>query len=342
MAKLLGMGNPLLDISAVVPQEELAKWGAKEGDAILAEEKHAPMYAELVKNYDVEYVAGGATQNSIRICAGLLGGKAGTAAFFGCIGKDDFGNQLKNATAAAGVQAIYQVNTETQTGTCAVLVKDKERSLVANLAAANKFTESHLDTEEAKKAIEAAEVFYCSGFFLTVSPPSLMRLAKHACEKKKVFMLNLAAPFLCQFFKDPMLEAIPLCDVVFGNETEAAAFAEHNGLDGKDACTVAQYISAMPLAEGKKERIAIITQGAEFTAVSVGGKAAKKYPVKPIEKSQIVDSNGAGDAFVGGFLARYLQKKSLDDCVESGHTTAGLVIRETGPTLPESAIGMCA
>ncbi len=43
--------------------------------------------------------------------------------------------------------------------------------------------------------------------------------------------MNLSAPFLCQFFKAPMLECMPYCNVLFGNESEAAAFAETNGFN---------------------------------------------------------------------------------------------------------------
>lgn len=40
--------------------------------------------------------------------------------------------------------------------------------------------------------------------------------------------MNLSAPFISQFFKAPLLEALPYCDIIFGNESEAAAFAEAN------------------------------------------------------------------------------------------------------------------
>jgi adenosine kinase len=40
--------------------------------------------------------------------------------------------------------------------------------------------------------------------------------------------MNLSAPFLCQFFKQPMLELAPYWDILFGNESEALAFAENN------------------------------------------------------------------------------------------------------------------
>eukprot|EP00624_Nannochloropsis_granulata_P006228 evm.model.NODE_45513_length_12246_cov_26.632124.2 len=35
--------------------------------AILAEDKHLPLYKELVDSYKVQYIAGGATQNAIRV-----------------------------------------------------------------------------------------------------------------------------------------------------------------------------------------------------------------------------------------------------------------------------------
>ena len=43
------------------------RYGVKAGDAILAEDKHQPVYSELVKDYKVDYIAGGAGQNSIRV-----------------------------------------------------------------------------------------------------------------------------------------------------------------------------------------------------------------------------------------------------------------------------------
>ena len=50
---LVGMGNPLLDISTEVSDELLDKYGLKSNDAILAEEKHMPLYDELVDSYPV-------------------------------------------------------------------------------------------------------------------------------------------------------------------------------------------------------------------------------------------------------------------------------------------------
>ncbi|KAF5901562.1 adenosine kinase-like isoform X1, partial [Clarias magur] len=64
---LFGMGNPLLDICAVVDKDFLDKYGLKPNDQILAEEKHKKLFEDLVKKSKVEYHAGGATQNAVKI-----------------------------------------------------------------------------------------------------------------------------------------------------------------------------------------------------------------------------------------------------------------------------------
>jgi sugar/nucleoside kinase (ribokinase family) len=74
-----------------------------------------------------------------------------------------------------------------------------------------------------------------------------------------------------------------------------------------------------------------------------------------VPAEEIVDLNGAGDSFVGGFLAKYTQNKSLvrvsslfahphartrthhafgtqEEAVAAGHYCAGVTIRTSGTT----------
>ena len=64
-AVVLGMGNPLLDISVNTGTELLEKYGLAMNNAIMAEEKHMPLYKDIMGMEPIQ-VAGGATQNSIR------------------------------------------------------------------------------------------------------------------------------------------------------------------------------------------------------------------------------------------------------------------------------------
>ncbi|KAJ8935096.1 hypothetical protein NQ314_012992 [Rhamnusium bicolor] len=158
---LVGMGNPLLDISAIVDKEFLAKYDMKENDAILASDKHKNLYTEIVEKYQVEYIAGGSVQNALRVA---------------------------------------------------------QWSLCANLGSANCFTIDHIKKLENKKLLETAQFYYVSGFFLTVSPPSIMEVAKLALAHDRPFLMNLSAPFISEFYKEPLMQVMPYVDILFGNE----------------------------------------------------------------------------------------------------------------------------
>lgn len=66
------------------------------------------------------------------------------------------------------------------------------------------------------------------GFFLTVSLESILKVAKYASDNNKLFCLNLSAPFICQFFKDNLMQVLPYVDVLFGNETVSHTFTRHS------------------------------------------------------------------------------------------------------------------
>jgi adenosine kinase len=362
------MGNPLLDISANVNQDILDKYGLKLNNAILAEEKHLPIYKELVEKYPVEYIAGGATQNSIRICQWMMQ-KPNATAYVGSVGNDEFGSILAQRATAEGVAVYYHIAKDLPTGTCAVLVQHHERSLVANLAAANSYDHAHLLKPETEAVWKQAQIIYIAGFFLTVSPPSIMHLARFAAANQKTFIMNLAAPFISDFFMEPLSAALPYCDIVIGNglnplfllepenshciENESAAYAKACNFADHSPEAVAHAIAAIPFASpSKKDRIVIITQGlakwktirflcqqtnhhatgSHPTIVVEKGKLTK-YDVPEVDEKELVDLNGAGDAFVGGLLAYLAQGKSLATTIAAGHYCAGVVIRRPGCTV---------
>ena len=104
-------------------------------------------------------------------------------------------------------------------------MNEKNRSLIANIAAANCYSIEHLLQQENWALVEKASFLYVAGFFLTVSPGSILAVAKHAVEKDKVFCLNISAPFLTQFFLEPLTETLEFVDFLFANDTEYKAFA---------------------------------------------------------------------------------------------------------------------
>ena len=336
----MGMGNPLLDISATVGQDLLDKYKVKLDTAILAEEEHLPLYKELIEDpkYSVEYIAGGATQNSCRVAQWMLTkkGMKDCVAFMGSVGHDDaYGKQLEECATKDGVCVHYYKDTSgAGTGTCAALILDGERALVANLAAANNFKPDHLETDKAKEIINSAQIFYCAGFFLTVSVPSLEKVAQHAVDNGKTFCLNLSAPFIVDFFADQVSTALAYADILFSNESEAAAYGKKNGVDSSDdpdLAKIALHICNLP-KKGKPGRIVVFTQGSKSTLVAKDGKVTE-YAVEPLSKDKLVDTNGAGDAFVGGFLSELVCGNDMEACVKAGHWAARYIIQTSGTQL---------
>ncbi|KAL2769847.1 adenosine kinase isoform d, partial [Daubentonia madagascariensis] len=239
---LFGMGNPLLDISAVVDKDFLDKYSLKPNDQILAEDKHKELFDELVKKFKVEYHAGGSTQNSIKVAQWMIQQPHKAATFFGCIGIDKFGEILKRKAAEAHVDAHYYEQSEQPTGTCAACITGDNRSLVAHLAAANCYKkEKHLDLEKNWMLVEKARVCYIA---------------------------------------------------------EAATFAREQGFETKDIKEIAKKTQALPKVNSKRQRIVIFTQGRDDTIMATENEVSA-FAVLDQDQKEIIDTNGAGDAFVG-------------------------------------------
>ncbi|KAK7414519.1 adenosine kinase [Neonectria punicea] len=330
---LLCLENPLLDIQAFGDQALLDKYGVKENDAILAEEKHIPLFEDLLNNYDAKLIAGGAAQNSARGAQYIL--PPNSVVYLGGAGDDKYSAILYDAVKAAGLRVEYRVDPKEKTGRCGAIITGHNRSLVTDLGAANHYDVEHLKKPEIWSLVENAEVYYVGGFHFTVCPPAIMELAKQAAEHNKTFVLSLSAPFILQFFKDVVDASAPYWDYVIGNETEAAAYAEAHGLPSKEPKDVAKHLANLPKVNTQKKRIAIVTQGTDATLVAVQGEdEVREFPVHAINKEKINDTNGAGDAFAGGLLAGILEGKSLETSIDMGQWLARLSIQELGPSYP--------
>lgn len=329
---LYGMGNPLLDISAEVPSSYLDKYGLKPNDAILAEAKHMPVYQELVDGHEVEYIAGGATQNAIRVAQWMLQKKFCTS-YIGCIGNDDFGKQLKKQATNDGVRVEYLLDDAVPTGTCACLITEKVRSLVANLGAANHYKYDHLKKPENWALVEKAQCVYIAGFFLTVSVDSILAVGKHCAETGKYFLMNLSAPFIPLAFKDQLMSVVPYVDILVGNEAEGDAISKALDMGTSDLKEIAKKLAELPKASTKRSRVVIITQGSGPIILYKDG-VTSEHPILPIAEEDILDTNGAGDAWVGGFLSQLVLGRTVEESMHGGNYAANVIIKRSGCTFP--------
>jgi len=239
-------------------------------------------------------------------------------------------------TRLQGLHVEYRVDPKIPTGKCGVIITDHHRTMCTHLAAANEYKVDHLKEARIWSLVESTSVFYVGGYHLTVCVPAAMALAEHAAATNKIFMLSLSAGFIPQFFKDQLAQIIPYCDYIFGNENEAKTWAESQGHADITMQECAKLMAQTPKVNQKRPRVVIVTQGTEPTILAVAeeGKDVeiKEYPVLAIDPEKICDTNGAGDAFAGGFCAGVVQSQPLDECIRMGQWLARLSLQELGPS----------
>lgn len=164
---------------------------------------------------------------------------------------------------------------------------------------------------------------------ISVSADAAFYFAQYSHDHDKVFALNLSAPYVSQVFGQDLMKVYAFADLVFGNETELDAFAQLNALRKTDRVELVKQMANLDKRNRNRARIVIITQASEPTLVS-DGTDVRSFEVPKVPANEIIDTNGAGDAFVSGFLASFMRGHNLDACIENGHSVAGQMIRTSG------------
>lgn len=183
--------------------------------------------------------------------------------------------------------------------------------------------------------LNRAKFLYTTGFFVDSNQAVVEAVCNFATTNDKPLGFNLSALFVIQFYMDAVKNTIKHSDYVFCNEDEGSAFATSQGLEAHDRTGIAKVIAAYEKSNTNRPRVVIITQGAEPTIVATcqpGQEATVELiPVAPIDPATIVDTNGAGDSFVGGFFASLAQNPGdLTAAVNKGNELGGKVIQKSG------------
>ena len=100
-----------------------------------------PIYDEIWKMEGKTAIPGGSAMNSARATNYMLKNQEmeNRVTYFGSIGKDTRGKVIENNLKDEGINGNFNHIDDEPTGSCAVVVVDKDRSLCANLAAACKY-----------------------------------------------------------------------------------------------------------------------------------------------------------------------------------------------------------
>jgi ribokinase len=253
-----------------------------------------PRPGETVLGGEASVFCGGKGGNQA-VAASLLGART---AMVGRTGTDEDGRVLVAALRDAGVDVSeVRPTTDAPTGTAFVLVAADGENAIVVAPGAN----ARLEADEVRAAVQA--VLAPGGVLVTQAeiPPSCMEAAVTAAvELGALPVVNLAP------YRPAPDELLAHCDPLVVNESEAARLlgVETGTVSGEEAC---RRLSG-------RTRSALVTLGAAGAALGVDGTVE----VVAAEPARVVDTTGAGDAFVGATAAALSRGAALLDAVRQG------------------------
>jgi ribokinase len=241
--------------------------------------------------------------------------------FISKIGRDTFGDLALKTYEHAGVTAKLTVMDDKPTGAAFIYVNDRtgDNAIIVYAGAAG--TIGVEDVEGARETIERSAVFITQ---LEQPAPAAHRALDIA---RKAGVTTIFNPAPAGAFP---AEIYRLCDYIIPNETEAAALVGFPIETLDDAKRAADVF----LAQGVGA--AVITLGARGVLFHNAGQSAH---VPAVSCGAVIDTTGAGDAFVGGFAAALARGAPPLDAVRFGCATAGIAVtrRGTAPAMPSLA-----
>eukprot|EP00457_Paulinella_chromatophora_P008762 gb/GEZN01008807.1/.p1 GENE.gb/GEZN01008807.1/~~gb/GEZN01008807.1/.p1 ORF type:complete len:418 (+),score=35.58 gb/GEZN01008807.1/:144-1256(+) len=273
-------------------------------DVVCAGVERLPQWGADCLSSKVEQMPGGSAGNScIQLAA--LGNKP---TFVYCAGRDAYGQYYKRAMEEAGVK-VMDIASVKPTGVCVVLTNPMDRAFVSCMGANADLTPEALAlliprlVASTGSSSNRLGLLHFAGYFncASMQSPALNKLIR-----------ELKAHH-CQVSMDPQYDAelkftgrnghlgtlLPLLDLFMPNETELCAVAQ-----------LAHDSIQVPIAAAKISNLMSVSA---LLVVKLGLRGAQIWQrgsciasCEAFKVSAVVDPTGAGDAFNGAFLFRFV------------------------------------
>ena len=295
MTTVVGIGSCGMDYFAIVPR------------LLGAEEK--------INVERVEVHAGGVTANNLTQVA-RLGARAG---WLGLIGDDESGRLITRAFAEDGLElsGIEVIRGEKSTFTWIPVDAEGERCIYMFPNVNGTLSAEQVRTRFAGHIVKARH-FHTEASQLPLAPVREgMHIAREA-GVRVIFDLDVAPSYFSQAglgSESDLVETLALADVL--KPCKAAA----REISGE---TDYEKMATKLLALGPK--IVAVTMGAEGSLLAT----ANTMDHVPALKVAVVDSTGAGDAFMGGLSFGLLQGWELPDAALFANACAALCVTKVG------------
>lgn len=277
--------------------------------------KHAPKPGETLIADDLIEANGGKGANQAVAAArnGL------DVRFVGRVGDDGAGMSLRQGLVDAGVNTEYLItDAQAPTGRAVIFVEPSGQNRIVVASGAN--AEVKLaDVEPLLSQMGKDDVLLAT----FESPLDTVTAAFEAAKKRGVTTVLNPAPARSSV-PDSLIKAT---DIIIPNEGEATALT---GIDTVDAASTAESASAL-CRRGAQQVIITLAENGSYYANADGDEFAT-----PAFNVKAVDTTGAGDTFIGGFLAKMAAGDAVEDAIVYATAASGLAVSRPGgqPAIP--------
>lgn len=308
---VLGLGAPVVDRMIEVDDSFLLEIFAAKGgqEPISMQELHDLI--DLAPS-PLLMSAGGSCSNTLKALAKL----GFSTALIGKRGADDLGRFYKKRMDDYGVELlIKQCSKQATAQALCFLTQDRERTMRTFLGAC-----VDIQADEIKPAFfKRASCFHLEAYsFYNIN--LAMRALELAKEKGLLISLDLSSFEVVLEFKTLLPDLLKkYVDVVFANEQEVHVLCNRSD---QEAC----------LELGKFCPSAVLLQGERGAFVCHKGRLfhvdAHKVPC--------IDTTGAGDHFIAGFLSQILQNASAEEAASFATLVASFAVQSLGAEIKEA------
>jgi sugar/nucleoside kinase (ribokinase family) len=310
--ELVGVGSPIIDILAPVPDSFLEVVGGEKGGMVLTDGETIGQWMGQLPGTYTE-APGGSAGNTI-FAAARLGLRT---TFIGKVGKGEGGAFYKERLKALGGDISRFKSGDIPNGRCLSLITpDSERTLRTDLGAAATLSPEDVTPADFMGCTHA----HVEGYLL-FNPDLMHKVLKSAKEANCSISLDLASFEVVEAARETLPGLLTdYVDLVFANDEEAAAFNGGPGEPGDLAVRLAEYCD-----------LAVVKAGAKGAWMARGTEAIHSPAVPNITP---VDTTGAGDYWAAGFLAGWLHGKALEICGDWGARLGAEIVQVIGAELP--------
>lgn len=285
MRKVIGVGAPIVDLLARVPEAFLAGVPGEKGGMLMVSPDEQRALVESLPEPPAR-APGGAAANTISALAKL----GLPVAFVGKLGGDADGDYYLDAFAACGGDTSrFKRAPESHTARClSMITPDAARTMRTDLGASLLLRPEELGPADFAGCTHA----FIEGYLL-FNPPLAEAALRAAKEAGCTVSLDMGSFEIVRAFRDTLPGLLDrYVDAVFANEDEAREFI---GRDDPAAALDAFSAHCGTVA---------VKLGAEGAWVRDRGETVRVAP-EPVDRA--VDSTGAGDCWAAGFLYGWLQ-----------------------------------